>query len=403
MSHDAATTAGDAVARDGSAAAPRRAITALRLQNFRNYAALDLAVTPDPVVLCGPNGVGKTNILEAISCLAPGRGFRRAATAEMARREPTAEGPVGSWAVSAALLAGGETRRVGVGQDPGAPSRRVVRLDGETVTHAALGALTRVAWLTPAHDRVFTGPRSDRLRFFDRLTLALDPRHGAAATAYERALRERTRLLADGVTDPGWLDGLEAQMALHGARVACARADLLGRLQRSVDARPDSAFPKADVALAGSLELEAAAGTPSEALEAAFRDGLGRARRRDAAAGRALDGPHRTDFQARHRLKAMPAADCSTGEQKALLVGIAIAHARALDDAGVLEGAAGGPILLLDEAVAHLDHARRAALADEVSALDGQAWLTGTDASLFQAFVGRAQILTVADGAVLPG
>ncbi len=384
----------------GAAPALQRAVTTLRLQNFRNYAALDLVVAAQPVVLCGANGAGKTNVLEAISCLAPGRGLRRAATADIARRAPGADDVAGPWVVSADLMLAGETQRLGVGQDPAAPSRRIIRLNGEAVAHAALGSVARVAWLTPAQDRVFTGPRSERLRFYDRLTLALEPGHGAAATAYERALRERTRLLAEGGADPAWVAGLEAQMAVHGARIATARADLLARLQRAVDARPDTAFPKADLALAGDLEAQAAAGAAMATLEAGFLERLARERRRDAAAGRALDGPHRTDFQARHRAKAMPAAECSTGEQKALLVGLVIAHARALDDVGGVAGARGGPILLLDEAVAHLDPARRAALAEEVCALDGQTWLTGTDEALFDAFVDRAQIWSVQDGRV---
>lgn len=400
MTGAAALNGEAAVGQTGAAPALQRAVTTLRLQNFRNYAALDLAVAAQPVVLCGANGAGKTNVLEAISCLAPGRGLRRAATADIARRAPGADDVAGPWVVSADLMLAGETQRLGVGQDPAAPSRRIIRLNGEAVAHAALGSVARVAWLTPAQDRVFTGPRSERLRFYDRLTLALEPGHGAAATAYERALRERTRLLAEGGADPAWVAGLEAQMAVHGARIATARADLLARLQRAVDARPDTAFPKADLALAGDLEAQAAAGAAMATLEAGFLERLARERRRDAAAGRALDGPHRTDFQARHRAKAMPAAECSTGEQKALLVGLVIAHARALDDVGGVAGARGGPILLLDEAVAHLDPARRAALAEEVCALDGQTWLTGTDEALFDAFVDRAQIWSVQDGRV---
>ncbi len=376
----------------GADAPVRRALTALRLQNFRNYDALSLRLDPRPVALFGPNGSGKTNVLEAISCLAPGRGLRRAPVADIARRAGGAN--LGAWAVSADFMAGSVTRKLGVGQDPAHPSRRLARLDGESVAHGALGDVVRVTWLTPTQDGLFRGPRSERLRYFDRLTLALHPRHGAESAAYERAMRERVRVLTEGPADPAWLAGLEAQMARHGVALAAARADMLRRLQAAVDGRPEGAFPKAELDLAGVLEGDAAAGAAQETLEARFAETLAQVRRRDAAAGRALDGPHRTDFVAQHRAKAMPAADCSTGEQKALLVGIALAHARALEAAG----AGHAPLLLVDEAAAHLDGARRAALADEICALGAQAWLTGTEDGLFEAFGDRAQRVAVSDG-----
>lgn len=380
---------------DLASGAPRRALTALRLHDFRNYTTLRLTIEPAPVALFGPNGAGKTNILEAISCLAPGRGLRNAATADITRRGDD-DAARRHWAVSADLNADGTSHKIGVGQDPDTPGRRIVRVDGETITAASLAKLVRVAWLTPAHDRVFVGPRADRMRFYDRLTLGLAPTHGATANAYDRALRERARLLEDPRTDSAWLDGVEAELARHGVQLAAARVDLADRLQLSINRRPDGAFPKADLVVMGSLEDRLVDGVELEDVEADFRAGLSAARPRDAKAGRALEGPHRTELVVRHRAKDMPAADCSTGEQKALLVGLALAHARTLEDAEI----AAVPILLLDEAAAHLDAHRRAALADEICALGAQAWLTGTDAALFDAFGDRAQQVALRDGAV---
>ncbi len=375
---------------------PRRALTRVQLNNFRNYRTAELDLSARPVVLIGPNGAGKTNFIEAVSCLAPGRGLRRATTEDLRRRAPGEESDeaAGPWAVSVHLNADGETKRIGVGQDPSGPSRRIVRIDGETATQTELGRMVRVVWLTPAQDRLFAGPRGERLRFFDRLTLALAGDHGTNANAYERAMRERSRLLEDGRADAAWLDGLEREMAQRGAAMAVARADMLQRLQTAIDARPDGAFPKADLALSGALEEALAGGEDAQLVESDFQHELRDKRRRDAAAGRALSGPHRSDLVAVHRVKGLAASDCSTGEQKALLVGLALAHARALEDAA----RAAGPLLLLDEAVAHLDADRRAALAEEIAALAGQAWLTGTDRDLFAPFSDIAQFIRVADG-----
>lgn len=367
----------------------------LQVTDFRNYEHAALTLDGRAVVLVGPNGSGKTNLLEAVSCLAPGRGLRRATTDDIARRD-AAGAASGPWAVSGSLVFDGVTRRVGVGQDPANAARRLARLDGETVSHAELGRHIRVVWLTPAQDRLFAGPRSERLRYVDRLTLALTPDHGARANAYDRAMRERAKLLEEGGAEAAWLDGLEREMAVHGAALARARADLLVRLQTAVDGRPDGAFPKSDLMFDGVLEQAAAAGGDETALAEDFIARLRAGRRRDAAAGRALEGPHRTDFLARHRAKAMPAGDCSTGEQKALLVGLALAHARALEEAA----RAAAPILLLDEAVAHLDAARRAGLAEEIAALGAQAWLTGTERVLFDAFEGDAQLFEVDEGRI---
>lgn len=382
-------------------------LRALRLENFRNYPSVSLRLDGRPVVLFGANGAGKTNLLEAVSMLAPGRGMRRASVEDVTRRDLNApRGPVllddepppppPPWAVSADLESEDGETRIGVGQDPELRGRRVVRIDGENATQTDLGQLMRVAWLTPAHDRVFGGPRSERLRFFDRLTLAVFPDHSSISSRYDKAVRQRTRLLDDGRFQPAWLDGLETEMASAGVAVARRRVDLSVALQRAIDTRPDGPFPKADLALDGWVETKLAAGKNDDDVAKAFTKHLKSNRRRDARAKRSLDGPHRADLLVRHREKRMPAGDCSTGEQKALLVGVVLAHARAL----MAANPNARPILLLDEAAAHLDDVRRAALVDELLDLGAQAWMTGTDVDLFSAFAGRAQLFRVADGAV---
>jgi DNA replication and repair protein RecF len=366
----------------------------LTLTDFRSHAHLDLQLDARPVCLFGPNGAGKTNILEALTTLAPGRGLRSASAADLAR----ADGPAGRgllWAVSATIMADGEAIGLGAGAERSRETgaRRIARAEGADATASDLARACRLAWATPAMDRLFSGPAGDRRRFFDRLTLARSPAHGRHAAAYERAMRDRQKLLEEG-GDQSWIAALEAQMARHGAAVMQARAGMLATLQAAIAARPDGAFPKADLALEGPW-----AGAPEpEALsdmEAQLGEALRAGRRRDGAAGRALDGPHRTDLLVRHAAKNMPAELSSTGEQKALLLGILLAHARALaDDAG-----AGPCLLLLDEAGAHLDPARRAALFDEVLALPGQTWLTGAEEGLFTAFGARAQQIAIgADG-----
>lgn len=380
----------------------RRAITALRLHNFRNYDTLSLKLDGRPVALYGDNGAGKTNVLEAISCLAQGRGLRRATAEDITRRTQTAAptspnaANTPPWAVSADVVVEGQAHRLGAGQDPKAPTRRIYRLDGDNATSSAIGAIARLVWLTPAQDRVFAGPRSDRMRFFDRLTLAMTPSHGSTATAYDRAVRERTKLLEDYRADPVWIDGVEAEMARHGVALASARASMAEQLQLVIDTRPESVFPKADLAVEGLLEARILRGEDLGLIEQDFRDALAAARGRDARAGRALEGPHRTDLAVTHRPKAMPAAHCSTGEQKALLVGMSLAHARAVAD--TTSGPA--PMVLLDEAAAHLDIDRRITLADEICDLGVQAWLTGTDADLFQPFGRRAQFIELSAGSL---
>ncbi|MEQ1619312.1 MAG: DNA replication/repair protein RecF [Terricaulis sp.] len=372
-------------------------ITRLTLSNFRNHADLDLQLDARPVCLFGPNGAGKTNILEALTMLAPGRGLRGASLTDVARAgEDEMRAQV--WAVSARVRQDGEETALGAGAErtPEGGVKRLARRDGQPATAAELAEAARMTWLTPAMDRLWSGPAGDRRRFFDRLTLARATEHGASAAAYERAMRERQRLLLDRVFDDAWLGGLEREMSAHGSAIAAARVETLHRLQDAIDARPDGAFPKVVLALEGALEARFERGAKSVDVEDDFAALLHDMRGRDAGAGRALDGPHRSDLLARHAAKNMEADQCSTGEQKALLLGLTLAQARALaSDPG-----AGPSLILIDEAAAHLDAVRRAALFDELLANPGQAWLTGTDESLFEAFGHRAQMFEVRDGVV---
>jgi DNA replication and repair protein RecF len=357
------------------------------LSNYRNHAETALALDGRHVCIFGDNGAGKTNLLEALSMLAPGRGLRGAEGADMLRK--TDDGVASAWALSATLADGDGDRKIQLAyeQDPLGRSKRALRIDGAPATQGDLAEVLRIVWMTPSMDRVFAGPAGDRRRFFDRQVLAHFPAHAAAGAAYEKAMRERNALLEQGRADPSWLDGLEARMAEAGAVMAIHRADAAGRMQDEINQRPEGAFPKAMLTLDGEYE-DMAAKTPdrgmiSDAFAAKLRSG----RSRDAAAGRALSGVHRTDLQVMHAPKQMPADKCSTGEQKALLIGLVLANASSLFSRDF----APNPLLLLDEAAAHLDADRRAALFDELAALGGQAWLTGTDESLFDAFGGRAQ------------
>ncbi|HYD26157.1 DNA replication/repair protein RecF [Brevundimonas sp.] len=370
-------------------------ITALTLTDFRSYAAATLPVAAGTVVLHGPNGAGKTNLLEALSLFTPGRGLRGASAPEMGRREPGEAGGR-AWAVAAVLTDGDGEIRLGTGvQSPGA-ARRIVRIDGETAPPGRLLDHLRPVWATPEQDRLFSDARAERLKFFDRLVFAADPDHAASVTAYEKALRERLRLLTDGAegrpADPLWLDALELRLGQAGAAAALARAAALTTLQSAIDARNDRPFPQADLGLAGEAEAMAAAGAGVEAIAGAIREGMSRSRARDAAAGRSLYGPHRSDLTALHREKNRPAAEGSSGEQKALVLNLILAQIARLS------GQAAAPILLLDEAPAHLDTRRRAALFDEIEALGLQAFMTGTEAELFEPLRGRAQFVRVEGG-----
>ena len=369
-------------------------ISKLTLTNFRNYAALAIDLAPGAVVFSGDNGAGKTNLLEAISFLTPGRGLRRAPYADVAR-----EGGDGGFALHARLDGPDGQVEIGTGISVGeGEGGRRVRINGATARSAEdMLEWLRVVWLTPAMDALFTGPAADRRRFLDRLVLAIDPGHGQRALDYEKAMRSRNRLLTDGSRDDRWFEAIETQMAETGVAIAAARAELVRLLAAMIDRLPDTGpFPQADISLSGDLEADVST-APAVDVEERFRRALAGGRDRDRAAGRTLEGPHRSDLLVRHRPKAMPAELCSTGEQKALLVGIVLSHARLT---GEMSGMT--PILLLDEIAAHLDGGRRAALFSILEELNCQAFMTGTDAALFSSLKGRAQFLTVDHGTVGP-
>lgn len=372
-------------------------ITSLTLTDFRSYASATLPIAAGAVVLHGPNGAGKTNLLEALSLFTPGRGLRGATAPEMGRREP-GEATGRAWAVAAVLTDGEEETKLGTGVQSPSAARRIVRIDGETAQPGRLLDHLRPVWATPEQDRLFSDARAARLKFLDRLVFAADPAHAASVSAYEKALRERLRLLTEGAegraADPLWLDALELRLGEAGAEAALARAAALTTLQAAIDARNDRPFPQADLGLTGEAEAMAAAGAGFEPIAGAIRDGLARSRARDAAAGRSLYGPHRSDLTALHRAKNRPAAEGSSGEQKALVLNLILAQITRLADQSA------PPVLLLDEAPAHLDTARRAALFDEIEALGLQAFLTGTEAELFAPLRGRAQFVRVEGGAL---
>ncbi|HRO32553.1 MAG TPA: DNA replication/repair protein RecF [Brevundimonas sp.] len=375
-------------------------IAALTLTDFRSYAGASLALTGQPLVLFGANGAGKTNVLEGLSLFTPGKGLRGATAAEIGRREP-GEAVGRAWAVALTLETGDGEARLGTGVQAAGAARRVVRIDGETAQPGRLLDFLRPVWATPEQDRLFSDARAARLKFFDRLVFAADPDHAATVAAYEKALRERLRLLTEGAegraADPLWLDALEQRLAEAGARAATARAGALTALQAAIDARADRPFPQADLGLYGEAERMAGEGADEADLIAVIGEGLARSRGRDAAAGRSLYGPHRSDLTALHREKNRPAAEGSSGEQKALALNLILAQATRLKDQ------AAAPVLLLDEAPAHLDAGRRAALFDEIAALGLPAVLTGTERPLFEALEGRAQFVQVAGGAFQAG
>jgi DNA replication and repair protein RecF len=374
---------------------PTLAIARLTLTEFRNYRDLRISAPARLVALTGANGAGKTNILEAISLLAPGRGLRGAPFEELARN-----GGQGSWAIAAEI----ETRHgplsVGTGwsgqSEAGDGGGRLVVIDGEVQKGSgALGEHMRLLWLTPAQDRLFAGPASDRRRFLDRLVAAFDPEHGARVLVFEKVMRERNLLLAETRPDAAWLSSLEAQMAEAAVAISAARLVGLEALQTHIgEARAESSFPWAELALEGEIEALTAQ-KPAVQVEDEYRRILRDSRGLDRAAGRTLRGPHRTDLAVVHGPRAMPAGQCSTGEQKALLIGLILAQARA-----VRAGAGVSPILLLDEVAAHLDRARRRSLLEALAALGSQSWMTGTDAQLFEAIGDFGAIFHVEDGQV---
>jgi len=371
------------------------ALTRLALTDFRSYASAELELDGRPVWLAGPNGAGKTNLLEAVSFLIPGRGLRGSSLAEVGRRMP-GEAVGRAWAVAVTIRADGEETRLGTGVEQAGASRRVVRIEGEPAPPGRLAEHIRQVWLTPAQDRLFLEGAADRRRFFDRLVFAAEPQHAAHVQAYEKALRERMRLLTDGPPDPAWLDALEARLAEAGTLMAEARARTLAALSAEIATRGERPFPLARLSLTGDWERMAGQGVEFAEIEGRLARALASARDRDAAAGRALTGPHRGDLSVIHDEKDRAAAECSTGEQKALILNLVLAQAARLARA---EGHP-APILLLDEVAAHLDARRRAALFDEIDALGLQAFLTGTDEMLFEGLAGRAQGFR-ADGAGL--
>ena len=349
-------------------------VTRLILTDFRSYEVATIAAAPGFVVLTGENGAGKTNVLEALSLLSPGRGLRGATLSEMAR----GDGP-GGFAVAARLAGDVE---IGTGTTAAAPERRQVRINGASASATSLSEWLSVLWLTPAMDRLFTEGASGRRRFLDRLVLALEPGHGHHAARYEAAMRARNKLLAEPDTaDPSWLSALEAGMAEHGEAIAIARERAVAALAERLAGQPEGPFARAGLALEGWRGID---------LAAELRNSRGR----DAAAGRTLAGPHRTDLAVTHIGKGQPADRCSTGEQKALLLGIVLAHADL-----VAERAGRPPLLLLDEVAAHLDPLRRAAWVDRLAATGGQVWMTGTEPALFEG-IGAATRLLVQAGRV---
>lgn len=350
-------------------------LTRLTLRDFRNHVATRLDETARFNVLIGENGAGKTNVLEAISLLSPGRGLRRAQPAEMAGR-----GGDGSFAVAAELEAGDVA--LATSTSPTAPGRRTVRINGADGPATRLGEWLSITWLTPAMDRLFAEGAGARRRFLDRLVLAVEPGHARTASRYETALRERNRLLeGPGEPDPLWLDGIEAGLAEAGADLARARGALVAGLSAVLDELPETPFARP--------ALRYAAGGPvdAEALRAALREG----RRRDRAAGRTLTGPHRDDLSVILAAKQAPAADCSTGEQKAMLISIVLAHA-------ALTKGPRPQVLLLDEIAAHLDPLRRAALYERLGEAGAQVWMTGTELAPFEPLGADAAVWRVADG-----
>ena len=353
------------------------AVARLSLVDFRSYRDASVAALPGLIVLAGENGAGKTNVLEALSLLSPGRGLRGSALFEMARDD----GP-GGFAIAARLADGTD---IGTGTAPAAPDRRQVRVNGAAAAANAMAEWLSLLWLTPAMDRLFTDSPSGRRRFLDRLVLALEPDHARQAARYEAAMRARNKLLSDyDRADPAWLDALEAAMSEHGAAITEARARTVSALQDRLALQPAGPFARAFIALENS---EAAIDSPS----------LRAARARDATAGRTLSGPHRADLSVRHADKNQPAERCSTGEQKALLLGITLAHADLVADR---RGAR--PILLLDEVAAHLDPSRRAALFERLGASGGQVWMTGTEMALFEDAPRQTQRLTISGGTLRP-
>ncbi|MGH6681650.1 MAG: DNA replication/repair protein RecF [Bradyrhizobium sp.] len=369
----------------------------LALTHFRNYRASGLKTDADMVVLVGPNGAGKTNCLEAISFFSPGRGLRRATLEDVADNQGD-----GSWAVSAEIEGALGLATLGTGVDAprseAQPTSRRCRIDREAVASAgAFGDHLRMVWLTPSMDGLFLGPAAERRRFFDRLVLAIDSEHSSRVAALERALRSRNRLLEVRNFDDQWCDAIERETAELAVAVAASRGQTAVKLSAMLRARGEaSAFPSAIIALDGWME-NALLSEPALAVEDRYREILRGGRARDAAAGRTLEGPHLTDLRVTYAPKTIPAREASTGEQKALLIGLVLAHA-----ALVAESTGIVPLLLLDEVVAHLDPTRRSALFGELGKLGAQVWLTGADPLAFNGIGPSSEMFDVDNGRITP-
>lgn len=379
----------------GMEASPEVSVSRLILSDFRSYPRLDLEVAPKALVaLVGENGAGKTNVLEALSLLTPGRGLRRAEIAEIAR-----DGGGGGFAVSVEILRDGGLVQLGVGHEPGdgAQSRKFRVNRAPASSAKSFSEYVRICWLTPAMDGLFMGAPGDRRRFVDRMVLAIDAEHGARVSAMERALRNRNRLLEDRAADDAWLTAAEREVAELGVAVAFARRETIERLQALILATRDdkSPFPYAEIAMQGEIDELVGRASSLEA-EIAYRETLRESRGRDAAAGRTLSGPQASDLVVRHGPKQVIAGQCSTGEQKAMLVGLTLAHASLVK---AMSGIA--PLVLLDEIAAHFDPKRRAALFEKLQEIGGQVWMTGADPQAFAELARRAEILQVSPGRVV--
>lgn len=351
------------------------AISDLSLSHFRSHKNTELLIDARPIAITGPNGAGKTNILEAVSLLSPGRGIRRATLDEMARA-PEKLG----WKVRARLNSLGHDHEIETWAETG--QSRQVRIDGKAAPQIVLGKLAKIIWLVPTMDRLWLEGSEGRRRFLDRMTLSFFPSHAESVLSYDKAMRERNRLLKDGVADDRWYRALESQMADAGVEITSNRQTTLQRLEKA-QADAQTAFPVADLTLFPN---------GADRQDDDFPECLARDRRRDMAAGRTLIGPHRAELAAYYVTKGVAAKLCSTGEQKALLISLILANARALTD-----DFASAPIILLDEVAAHLDVERRSALYNEICALNAQAWMTGTELALFHELDDRAQFLEIAD------
>jgi DNA replication and repair protein RecF len=364
-------------------------VVRLTLSDFRNHAHTTVESDAALVVLTGANGAGKTNILDAVSLLAPGRGLRRSPLSDMVR-----DGAAG-FTVAASLTPADKRLPpidIGTGVEMHQPNRRKVRINSAEAAASSLSEWLAIVWLTPAMDRLFLDGASERRRFLDRMTLALEPAHGHHASRYEAAMRSRSRLLTgDQLPDPAWLSALEAQMSEHGAALTAGRLRLVEALKAELAGQEETVFALPDIALVDHEGL-AVNGADEERLAGVLRI----SRQSDARAGRALNGPHRQDLAVRHRTKDQPAARCSTGEQKALLLSLVLSHG---DLIAAMRGAR--PILLLDELAAHLDPHRRNTLFERLAAGGGQAWMTGTEVALFTPMPGQAKLLQIENGAVV--